>query len=119
MNTRLIHSKTKGQSITLIAIVLVVLLAMVGLSVDVGNTYAQQRNVVRATNSAAISGMNAYLRGGANPSDSTVYNAVRTSLQTNGVNTPDYGQPPTGDQRTLDAEYLDESGNPMAPVGGG
>jgi len=56
------RSSAPGQSIPLIALLIVVLIAMVGLSVDVGNTYAQQRNTVRATNAAALAGMTELIR---------------------------------------------------------
>ena len=62
MSARFLRTKTRGQSIPLIALLIVVLIGAVGLSVDVGNNYAQQRNTVRATNASALAGMNAMIR---------------------------------------------------------
>jgi hypothetical protein len=85
---RCVQARAGGQSIPLIALMLVVLIGMVGLSVDVGNTYAEQRKVVSAANAAAIAGMNTYIRGG-NLSDGEVYDAISGSLRSNGVNVDD------------------------------
>ncbi len=40
------YRQAEGQSIVLLALILVVLVAFVGLSMDVGNTYAQQRRLL-------------------------------------------------------------------------
>ncbi|MBC8160791.1 MAG: Tad domain-containing protein, partial [Roseiflexaceae bacterium] len=78
----LFRSRSPGQSIPLIAIMLVVLFGLVGLSVDVGNTYAEQRNVVRATNAAALAGIDAVIRGSNDP---TVAKIINESLMANGM----------------------------------
>lgn len=81
MHARLVHKKS-GQSIPLIALMLVVVLGMVGLSVDVGNTYAEQRSAVRATNAAALAGMSTLIAGG---DDQAVANTISASLQSNNI----------------------------------
>ena len=82
MKARLFRSKRQGQSIILIALIIVVLVAMVGLSVDVGNTYAQNRNAVRATNAAALAGMDKLIKNG---DDSAVSAAIVASFKSNGI----------------------------------
>jgi len=110
MYTHLRHAKTKGQSIPIIALMIVVLFAMVGLAVDVGNTYAEQRNTVRSSNAAALAGMNSLVHGG---NDSSVYNAVVNSLSSNNIHVAAPGAQPQSGERTLTASYLDSSGNPI------
>jgi hypothetical protein len=80
--------RTDGQSIPIIALVIVILFGMVGLAVDVGNTYAEQRKAVNAANSAAIAGMEAYMDGTVD--DNGVYNAIIGSLESNGVDTDEW-----------------------------
>ncbi|MCG8347267.1 MAG: pilus assembly protein TadG-related protein, partial [Chloroflexales bacterium] len=108
------RARSSGQSIPIIALMIVVLIGMVGLSVDVGNTYAEQRKVVSAANAAAIAGMKAYI-GNSTISDSDVYNAIVASLRSNGV---DAGDQPG--QIKFEAYYYGEDGNRIGtcnPVG--
>jgi hypothetical protein len=110
MNARLVRTKASGQTLPLIALVIVVVIAMVGLAVDVGNTYAQQRNTVRSSNAAALSGMSTLIKNG---SDTNVYNAIKFSLKSNGIEVPEPGSAPAPGQREMVANYLDASGNPI------
>src|SRR5262245_888334 len=110
MRVHLTHTKTRGQSIPIIALMIVVLFAMVGLAVDVGNTYAEQRNIVRSSNAAALSGMNALISGG---NDSSVYSALVSSLKSNNISVAAPGTQPQSGQRVLNATYLNDSGNPV------
>src|SRR6185436_20753617 len=82
MSVRLSRSTAPGQSIPLIALMIVVLIAAVGLSVDVGNTYAQQRNTIRATNAAALSGMTELIRSN---NDQTAGKVIQESLRSNQI----------------------------------
>lgn len=111
MNARLIRRKRKGQSIPVIALMIVVLFAMVGLAVDVGNTYAEQRSAVRASNASALVGMNTLIRGG---DDTSIYNAVVNSLASNSIQVAAPGAQPQPGERVLTANYLDSSGNPLS-----
>jgi hypothetical protein len=111
MNTRLFRTKNHGQSIPIIALILVVLFAMVGLSVDVGNTYAENRSAVRATNAAALAGMDKVIRGG---DDSGVATVIQASFLSNGITAqlnPTIALGPG--QRRILAYYLDSNGNPL------
>jgi len=116
MNKRLLRVRAPGQSIPLIALLIVVLFAMVGLSVDVGNTYAQQRATVRASDAAAMAGMTVMLQ---NADDSGVAQAIVSSLKSNKVVIADFqnGIGQTADNRTLTAQYLKADGNPLCYVG--
>lgn len=102
-----LHHKTQGQSIPLIAAMLVVLFGMVALAVDVGQTYAEQRNIVRGSNAASLAGMNQFLNGG---TDADVRRAIEQSLIANGVRVTPYGQAPQPGDRTVTAQYLDAAG---------
>ena len=109
MKVRFVRNKAKGQAIPLIALMIVVLVALVGLSVDVGNTYAEQRNTVRSTNAAALAAMNNLLHGG---DDLSVYQGIVSSLKANNIQVAAGAQPQSG-ERVLVANYLDASGNPL------
>lgn len=114
MKTRLVRSKAKGQSLPLIGLMIVVLFAMVGLAVDVGNTYAEQRSVVRASNAASLVGMNTYLNGG---TDADIRSAIVASLQSNNIRVAAPLTEPQPGERELQARYLDSSGNWLQDVG--
>jgi hypothetical protein len=110
MNARFTRSKAKGQSLPLIALMIVVLVAMVGLAVDVGNTYAEQRNTQRASNAAAVAAMNSLIAGG---DDASVYGVLVNSLKSNNIKVAAAGSAPQSGERLLVANYLDSSGNPL------
>jgi hypothetical protein len=110
MKTDRVRGKASGQSLPLIALMIVVLVAMVGLAVDVGNTYAEQRNTVRSSNAAALAGMTNLINGG---DDTSVYNTIVHSLNSNNIQVAQGAEPQSG-ERVLVANYLDASGNPLA-----
>lgn len=113
MNTRRLRSKAVGQSIPFIALMIVVLFGMVGLAVDVGNTYAEQRDTVRAANAASLAGMNAMIQNSSNPSDAAIREAIVASLESNGIEVASTETGLTGDTRRLNAYYLGADGNPL------
>lgn len=114
MHAHFKRAKTKGQSIPIIALMIVVLFAMVGLAVDVGNTYAEQRNTVRASNAAALSGMTTLVQGG---TDSAIYTAIVTSLKSNNISVAARGVQVQPGERTLQANYLNASGDAIGGCG--
>ena len=116
MNKRLLYSNRSGQSIPLIALIIVVLFGMVGLAVDVGNTYSQQRSAVRATEAATLSGMTTLLESN---NDASVWTAIQNSLKSNGIEIAAYqsGVAQTSDNRLVKAQYLKSDGNPLCFVG--
>jgi hypothetical protein len=111
MNARLFQARHPGQSIPLIALLIVVLFGLVALSVDVGNTYAQNRNAVRATNAAALAGMDKLIHNGG---DTEIAAAIKASFQSNGITaqmSPELGV--GSDERRIYAWYLDAGGNQL------
>ncbi|NJN15340.1 MAG: VWA domain-containing protein [Oscillochloris sp.] len=105
---RLIRRRAAGQSLPLIGLMIVVLVAMVGLSVDVGNTFAEERQAVAASHAASIAGMNAYLDRTGATTNQRVYTAIADALRANGV---DINNP--GESRRVEALYLNAQGTPI------
>jgi hypothetical protein len=83
---------------------------MVGLAVDVGNTYAEQRSAVRASNAAALVGMHTLIVNG---HDDQVYKDLVSSLESNGIHVANFGEAAQPGQRVLTARYLDSKGDPV------
>lgn len=106
-------SRSPGQSLPLIALMLVVIVAMVGLSVDVGNTFSEERRAVAAANSAALAGMNTYLNRSATTTNRVVYTSIVNSLNANGVSVAAPGADPASGELELRAVYLDAQGRPI------
>ncbi|PDV96417.1 TadE/TadG family type IV pilus assembly protein [Candidatus Chloroploca asiatica] len=112
--TKKYRRRTLGQSIPLIALMIVVLVAMVGLSVDVGNTFSQERRVVAAANASSIAGMNFVFNSRAGDTSAMVYNQILQVLTANGIDVAAYGQTPNSNQLQLTAVYLDKDGRAIA-----
>ncbi len=74
--------KQPGQSLPLIAVMLVVIIGLVGMSVDVGNAYGQQRRIQLVTNAGALAGMNAVSRSASN---ADVCTSVQSTVTANRV----------------------------------
>ncbi|MFL5806734.1 MAG: pilus assembly protein TadG-related protein [Roseiflexaceae bacterium] len=110
MKARFVRNKAKGQSIPIIALMIVVLVAMVGMAVDVGQTYAEQRNTQRSANAAAIAGMNKLIGGG---DDTTIAREIKSSLKSNNIIVAEGPEAQSG-ERLMKAFYLDASGNALA-----
>lgn len=108
--------RARGQSIPLIAFMFVVLVAMVGLSVDVGNTFQTERRAVAASNAASLAGMNVYLRRTDSTTDRTVFESILNSLRSNGVAVTDDSKStlPANRRLQLEAYYLDSQGKLLA-----
>lgn len=112
MKKKLHYTKSRGQSIPLLALMLVVLFGMAALALDVGNTYAQQREVVRAANSAALEAMDAV---NDKLTDRKIYERVYNSLVSQGMNIVETVTGP--DQMTFEAYYFDANGKRLCQVG--
>ncbi|MDW8055063.1 MAG: Tad domain-containing protein, partial [Anaerolineae bacterium] len=82
MKRRFIYHKAEGQNVILLAGILVLLVGMAALAVDLGVTYAEQRNIVRGANAASLAGMNRLISGGR---DVDVARAIYESLRSNGI----------------------------------
>jgi hypothetical protein len=105
---RFIRRRNRGQSIPLIALMILVLVAMVGLSVDVGNTFAEERRAVAASNAASLGAMDAYIRRNAATTTDTIYQRIDASFRENGI---DLAANPN---LRLNATYLDAEGQPIS-----
>lgn len=82
--TRRLPHKQPGQSLPLLALMIVVIVGMVGLAVDVGNAYGQQRRVQNVTNAGALAGMNSVI---ANQTNKDVCTNVQRTMAGNRVDT--------------------------------
>ncbi len=99
--------RVRGQSIPLLALMIVVLVGMVALSVDVGRTFSEERRAVAAANAASLSAMNTYVRRPAGTTNTVIYDAIVNSLRSNGIdveNNPDI---------RMEAYYLNARGEPI------
>lgn len=100
--------RAPGQSIPLIALMIVALVGMVGMSVDVGNTYSEQRELTRSTDAAARVAMQSYIDG---ESDGNIARNIQASFRANGIEPVSWE---TTDleysQRRWRATYLDAKG---------
>lgn len=107
--------KRRGQSLPLLALIIAVLFGMVGLAVDVGNTYAEQRNADRVTTAAALAGMDMYA---ANGTDANVASVIQASYESNNLPVLTGTTPVVvPGQNWMRAFYLDDFGNPICQVG--
>jgi hypothetical protein len=77
-----------GQSLPLLALMMVFVIGMVGLSVDVGSAYSQERRMQNNANAAALTGMNTVVSaaGGQRASNEQVWQNIRLSTAGNQVN---------------------------------
>ncbi|WP_026369703.1 VWA domain-containing protein [Kallotenue papyrolyticum] len=78
--------RAPGQSLPLIAFVIVVIIALVALSVDVGNAYGQQRQLQNAANAAATAAMSSTM---ANATNQAVWDSVKQTLAGNRIDPAD------------------------------
>jgi hypothetical protein len=73
--------KESGQSILIIAFIVLVLLALVALVVDVGNAYAHRRMVQNAVDAAALAGARVLaFRGTTDPPEPVTHNEVMAAV---------------------------------------
>ncbi|GAC1519438.1 MAG: hypothetical protein NVS2B7_40330 [Herpetosiphon sp.] len=75
--------RAPGQTVVVMALMMVVLVGLLGLSIDVGNVYGQQRRVQSAVDASSLAGM---LIVEDNASNATVLNSIRAGLQGHGLN---------------------------------
>ena len=77
-----------GQSLPLLALMMITLIGVIGLSVDVGNAYGQQRRMQSAANAGALGGLNAWLAAQTDPTGWTnakVWANVKQALAGNRI----------------------------------
>ncbi|WP_376791855.1 pilus assembly protein TadG-related protein [Thermoflexus sp.] len=106
--------KGRGQALVLLALAFAGMLALLALAIDGGNAYAQRRRAQNAADAAALSATRRLYeirrQGG---SEADLLLALREAIDAHGAFNVD-GQP-----NRFEAEYMDENGNPIAPVGAG
>jgi hypothetical protein len=106
---RRVEKQEEGQSLIIVGALLIVLVALIGLVVDVGNAYAQKRIVQNACDAAALAGSQMlvhqedYLAGGPYLRNWQVIDTVEDFADRNGVHADD-----------LAIYYTDVSGNILA-----
>lgn len=83
-------SASEGQILALFALSLVAMVAMVGLVLDGGSTFAQRRNQQNAADMAAIAGANQFLLSGSKAAATTTAQAIAS--QNGFVNDPTAGK---------------------------
>jgi hypothetical protein len=92
-----------GQSFPLLALMIVVIVGLVGLSVDVGNAYGQQRRVQNVANAGALAGLNAVI---ANNNNQGVWDNVKRTLAANRVDIE-------SGEYTIKADYIVSNAQPQ------
>ncbi|HXF69586.1 MAG TPA: pilus assembly protein TadG-related protein [Thermoflexus sp.] len=104
----------RGQALVLLALAFAGMLALLALAIDGGNAYAQRRRAQNAADAAALSATRRLYeiqrQGG---SEADLLLALRQAIDAHGTFNVD-GQP-----NRFEAEYVDETGNPIAPLGAG
>src|SRR5262249_44922879 len=110
-----LHKRSPGQSIVIIGLILAILIGLVALSVDVGNTYAEQRAAQRASDAAALDGMTAFLNG---EDCQAIYQRITDSLESHNISwvASDSTAPLQPGERKLDASFVlgDNDGTPSS-----
>jgi Putative Flp pilus-assembly TadE/G-like len=109
------QEKERGQSIVIIAFIVVVLLALVAVVVDVGNAYAQRRVVQNAVDSAAMAGVTVLTEGLINGDPSGVYFGVTDDMVQQAIE--DYAELNGLDPSDVAAWYIDGVGQHLRQVG--
>ena len=105
--------RARGQSLPLIGLMIAIIVGMVGLSVDVGNTFSEERRAVTAANTAAMAAMNRYIARIESTTNQNIYQTIVDSLRANGVQVTAPGAEPQPGELTLEALYLDAQGRPI------
>lgn len=81
MRRRILARSTKGQSLVLVALMIVVLVGMVGLAIDGANLFMQRRNIMNVADAAALAATRAFLESkregnGNSTTNTATYNAA-------------------------------------------
>lgn len=107
----------KGQSIILVAVVMIGLLAMAGLAIDGGNLFLQRRRAQNAADSSAMAGTRvlatfiAKCDSGSSENDALVEQAMKEFVASNGFS--------EDDGATIEGWYVDSDTNRLGNVGAG
>lgn len=114
-NIAAIRRGERGQSILIIALVMVGLIAFMGLAVDGGNLFMQRRRAQNAADSSVLAGTRVLAQwicdhGDSAAGDTAVLDAIHEFAEANGVANP---------ADNVQADYLDWELNVIGQVGGG
>ncbi len=101
-------NESSGQSIVLIALMLVVLLGMAGLVFDGGTAYAERRRMQNGADAGALAGAQQLTKTGT--TNHHVYSAI--NLMVNGNGSPRYGGQTIG----FSANYISQGGSLGAAI---
>ncbi|MBN1135667.1 MAG: Tad domain-containing protein [Anaerolineae bacterium] len=107
------EEKERGQSIIVIAFIVIMLLALVAVVVDVGNAYAQRRVAQNAVDSAAMAGVRELAEGliaGNDQFFGVTDNQVLQAIE-------DYAEINSLDPNAVVAWYIDADGQHLRQVG--
>jgi hypothetical protein len=80
-----ISGKSKGQVLVLVALIFLILVAFIGLAIDVGMVFVNYSNLRRAVDAAALAGASKYRL---NVSEADMVKIAEEYLRLNGVNDP-------------------------------
>ena len=106
-------STERGQTLVLVALMMVGLLAVTGLAIDGGTAFLERRRVQNAADAAAMAGAQDLVLtkvGTIAPEDGDILAKVRHFAHINGVPSP---------EENLVADYVDRENVVLAAVGGG
>jgi len=98
-----------GQSIVIVAFMMVVLLGFIALAVDGGNAYSKRRITQNAADASALGGTQ-YIAAGEAPTELNLIKKVNDLVEANGVPDTD-GVPANEINGNVDVWYTDEDGN--------
>ena len=112
------QEKERGQSIIVIAFIVIILLALVAVVVDVGNAYAQRRVVQNAVDSAAMAGVKTLSEGlmdvVTDPYGNEFFGVTDDQVQ---QSIEDYAEINGLDPNNVVAWYIDGDGQQLRQVG--
>jgi hypothetical protein len=110
---------SNGQALLFIALIVMILIAFAGLTIDAGNAMEKQRRIQHAANSSAVAAMNGVILQN---TDGVVMDTINKTMTANNVKNfqrvnvgEGWGTDP--DKVYFTAEYLDASGAFLGDVG--
>jgi hypothetical protein len=109
------EDKERGQSIIVIAFIVIILLALVAVVVDVGNAYAQRRVAQNAVDSAAMAGVKVLSEGLVNGDPNGQFFGATDDMVMQAIE--DYAEINSLNPNAVVAWYIDGDGQRLRQVG--
>src|SRR5436305_1450684 len=108
MKPRHLLHRSQGQSIILMALAILLLVAVAGLGLDGANAFNQRRNTMNGADAAAMAGTNVVIaqRASSSTSNTPVCQSVLDYLNNHSLN--------QGANLTWTASYVDQSGSTLS-----